>query len=236
MCAHGNSQTHAKVAQDQAKATKKVALKTEKDNDAAQKEVQDLQRVMEPKRARTNATTVNAHEGCDEQSSVDMDITDYRRETPHIQKRHSVAFDSREDVPTPQKGQTDPMDHPRLGLVGWIVYWCLGNCSLTVKIIVGLIRNLNLTERVSETLTPMVTNRETETNAKIVMLMRSSSISIITGVRIIEAHVSTIKSSRSPVAILINSSELCEAGFKLKEVFPPVLEAAARVHTRGVTL
>jgi hypothetical protein len=47
---------------------------------------------MEPKRARTNATTVNDHEECDEQSSGDMDIADYRREAARIQKRCSVAL------------------------------------------------------------------------------------------------------------------------------------------------
>ena len=82
------------------KAAKKVALEAEKDNDAAQKEVQELQRVMEPKRARTNSTTPNDHEECDEQSSGDMDIADYRREAARIQKRRSVALGSREDVPT----------------------------------------------------------------------------------------------------------------------------------------
>ena len=62
---------------------------------------------MEPKRAhmRTHATTVNVHEECDEQSSGDMDIADYRREAARIQKRRSVALGSREDVPTPQTGQ-----------------------------------------------------------------------------------------------------------------------------------
>ncbi len=127
----------------------------------------------------------------DEQSSVDMDITDYRRETTHIQKRRSVALSSREDVPTPQKGQVDPLEHPRLGLVGWITYWSLGNCALAVKIIVGLIRNLNLTESVSETLTPIETKRKTETNTKIVN--RDSSISVIDSARIIGTHSSTIK-------------------------------------------
>jgi hypothetical protein len=73
------AQDRAKAAQDQVKAAKKVALEAEKDNDTAQKEVQELQRVMEPKRARTNATTANDHEECDEQSSDDMDIADYRR-------------------------------------------------------------------------------------------------------------------------------------------------------------
>ena len=57
--------------------------------------------------------------------------------------------------------------------VGWIAYWSLGNCALAVKIIVGLIRKLNLTESVSEALTPIATKREVETNAKIVMLMKA---------------------------------------------------------------
>ncbi len=63
------AQDRAKAGQDQVKAVKKVALEEEKDNDAGQKELQELQRVMEPKRARTNATTANDHEECDEQSS-----------------------------------------------------------------------------------------------------------------------------------------------------------------------
>ena len=45
-----------------------------------------------------------------------------------------------------------------------------------------------------------------------------------------------VDTSRTPVAILINSSELRAAGFKLKEVLPPALEAAARVRTRGAGL
>ena len=50
-----------------------------------------------------------------------------------------------------EKGQTGPLEHSRLGLVGWIAYWSLGNCALAVKIIVGLIRKLNLTERLRGT-------------------------------------------------------------------------------------
>ena len=47
-----------------------------------------------------------------------------------------------------------------------------------------------------------------------------------------------VDTSRSSVVILINSSELCAAGFKLKEVLPPALEAAARggLRTRGAGL
>jgi hypothetical protein len=45
-----------------------------------------------------------------------------------------------------------------------------------------------------------------------------------------------VDTSRSPVAMLINSSELRDAGFKLKEVLPPTLETADRVWTRGAGL
>ena len=44
-----------------------------------------------------------------------------------------------------------------------------------------------------------------------------------------------VDTSRPPVAMLINSSELRSAGFKLKEVIPPALETTARgdLRTRG---
>ncbi len=38
------------------------------------------------------------------------------------------------------------------------------------------------------------------------------------------------------MAMLINSSEFRDSGFKLKEVFPPSLDTAARVCTRGAGL
>ena len=47
-----------------------------------------------------------------------------------------------------------------------------------------------------------------------------------------------VDTSRPPVSMLINSSELRAAGFKLKEVLPPALEAATRggMRTRGAGL
>ena len=39
-----------------------------------------------------------------------------------------------------------------------------------------------------------------------------------------------VDTSRPPVTtMLINSSELCVTGFKLKEVFPPTLEGSTRI-------
>jgi hypothetical protein len=47
-----------------------------------------------------------------------------------------------------------------------------------------------------------------------------------------------VDTSRPPVTMLINSSEMRAAGFKFKEVLPPALEAAARggLRTRGAGL
>ena len=152
------AQDRAKAAQDQVKDAKKVVLETEKDNDAAQKEVQELQRVIEPKRARTQSATADDDEECEKQSSDDMTVADYRRETTRIQKRRSIPLGSRAEVPTPQEGKAGPLEHSRLGLVGWIAYWSLGNCALAVKLIAALICKLNLTEGVFETLTPIATD------------------------------------------------------------------------------
>ncbi len=47
-----------------------------------------------------------------------------------------------------------------------------------------------------------------------------------------------VDTSRSPVVMIVNSSELRPVGFKFKEVFPPALETVSRVgfRTRGAGL
>ena len=50
------TQDRAKAAQDEAKVANKVALQAEKDNDVAQKEVQELQRVMKQSRVSSRRT------------------------------------------------------------------------------------------------------------------------------------------------------------------------------------
>ena len=100
-------------------------MDVEKEKDFTEQEVQRLQQLLQDKRSRTHVTTDNVHEECYKKSSDDCGLADYRRETTHIQKHHSVALDSHEDVPTPQKGHVGPLDftldHSRLGFVGWIV-------------------------------------------------------------------------------------------------------------------
>ena len=78
-----DAQDRAKDAEDQVKADNKIVLEAEKDNDAVQKEVEELQRLMEPKRARTHAVAANDDEECEKQSCDDWDLTDHRRETEH---------------------------------------------------------------------------------------------------------------------------------------------------------
>ena len=73
---HKLAKKRAKVAQDQEKTVNKVALESEKENDDAQKEVQELQRVMEPKRARTQSVTTDDNEECEKQSWEDWDLPD----------------------------------------------------------------------------------------------------------------------------------------------------------------
>jgi hypothetical protein len=117
-----SAQDLTKASQDQAKAANKVALEAEKDNDAAQKEVQELQRVMEPKRPRTHAATADDDEECEKQSWEDWDILDHRREDTHIQNHSSIPLGSRGEVPSPQEGKTGPLEHSHLGILGWITY------------------------------------------------------------------------------------------------------------------
>ena len=107
-------------------------MKAEKENDAAQKEVQELQRVMEPKRARTQSATADDDEECEKQSWEDLDIADYRREATRIQNRRSIPLGSRGEVPTPQEGKASPLEHSRLGLLGWIAYKAVGGAGSRV--------------------------------------------------------------------------------------------------------
>jgi hypothetical protein len=48
------------------KATNKVALEAEKKNDTSQKEVRELQLVLEPKRTRTHDVTTHDDEDCNQ--------------------------------------------------------------------------------------------------------------------------------------------------------------------------
>jgi hypothetical protein len=121
-CAVGNDA--ARAGQNSRKSSQQ-GWHTEKEKDAAEQEVQRLQQLLQVTRARTHATTVNDHEECDKKSSDDWDLVDYRLEDARIQTRHSTPLGSRAKVPTPQEGKAGPLEHSRLGIIGWIVYWSL---------------------------------------------------------------------------------------------------------------
>ena len=79
------------------KVANKVALEAEKDNDAAQKELQELQRMMEPKRARTHAVTTDDDEECEKQSCDDWELPDHS--LPSICLSSKILFGEEKKVP-----------------------------------------------------------------------------------------------------------------------------------------
>jgi hypothetical protein len=133
------AQDRAKSTQVQTKVTNKVALETEKENDTAQKEVQELQRVMEPKKVRTHSATADDDEECEKQSCDDWDLTDHRREATHIQNHRSIPLGSHGEVPTPQEGKTDPFSTGTGGMD-----WVLESIAMTRKAETNATGNANI--------------------------------------------------------------------------------------------
>ena len=78
-----------------------------------------------------------------------------------------------DNQPTPHTGKDGFLYHTRLGLVGWISYWCFGDSAVAVIMLVSLIKTLGLTELVSDSLVSRK-QREVETNAKIVDLFKDA--------------------------------------------------------------
>ena len=88
-----------------------------------------------------------------------------------MQNRHNVQVGSRDNQQKPRTGKDGFLNHNRLGLVGWISYWCCGDAALAVVMLVVLINTLGLTELVSDALGNRK-QKEAETNAKIVDLLK----------------------------------------------------------------
>jgi len=78
---------------------------------AAEKEVQELQAQLNPKRARIEADV----EEEDEIENVEWTLPDHRCEVPRVQKR----LDSRDTNLSYRTGSTGYLQHPRLGLIGF---------------------------------------------------------------------------------------------------------------------
>ena len=103
----------------------------------------------------------------------EWDLRDFRRDTTRVQNRRNVALGSLDNQPTPHTGKDGFLHHSRLGLVGWISYWCFGDSGVAVIILVVLIKTFGLTESVSDTLGSRK-QKETETTSKIVDLFKDA--------------------------------------------------------------
>jgi hypothetical protein len=158
-------------ANARAKTANKVALEAEKEKDAAEKAVEELKRQLQPKRPRTDDDAGDAHEVLAEVEN--WDLRDHRQQATRVQNRRNVQLGSRQNQAKPRAGTDGFLHHTRLGLVGWIAYWCLGDSALAVDIIVALIKTLGLTELVSDALATRK-QKEAETNAKIVDLFKEA--------------------------------------------------------------
>ena len=67
-----------------------------------------------------------------------------------MQNRRDVQVGSRDNQQKPRTGKGGFLHHTRLGLVGWISYWCCGDAALAVVMLVALINTLGLTELVGD--------------------------------------------------------------------------------------
>ena len=111
-------------AKSRAEAANKLALEAETERDAAEKAVEELKRQLQPKRPRTDNDAGDAHEVLAEVEN--WDLRDHRQQATRVQNRRNVQLGSRQNQAQPRAGTDGFLHHKRLGLVGWIAYWCLG--------------------------------------------------------------------------------------------------------------
>ena len=114
-------------AKSRAEAANKLALEAEKERDAAEKAVEELKRQLHPKRAHTHDDAGDAHEMLAEVEN--WDLRDHRQQATRVQNRRNVQVGSRQNQAKPRTGTDGFLHHTRLGLVGWISYWCLGDSA-----------------------------------------------------------------------------------------------------------
>jgi|AntRauMFilla1563_2_1112583.scaffolds.fasta_scaffold18844_2 hypothetical protein len=96
-----------------------------KEKDAAEKEVQDLKHELGSKKARAEASTIEANEGMPADVG-DLDLADHHRHAIRWWNRSKVELGSLEEAPAPRTGKDGYLDHPRLGLMGCFAYWARG--------------------------------------------------------------------------------------------------------------
>ncbi len=96
------------------------ALEEEKEQDTAEKAVEELKRQLQPKRDRVLDDTGDAHEMLAEVDNWGLSV--HRREATRVQNRRNVQVGSLENQPKPHTYKDGFLCHSRLGLVGWISY------------------------------------------------------------------------------------------------------------------
>ncbi len=112
--------------------------------------MEELKRQLQPKRAYTDDDTGDVHDLIVEFDNCDL--SDHRREGTRVQNRRNVQVGSRDNQQKPRTVKDGFLHHDRLGLVGWISYWCFGDTVVAVFILVALIKTIGLTDLVSDSL------------------------------------------------------------------------------------
>ena len=115
------------------KGSNKLALEEEKEKDTVEKAVEELKQQLQPKRSHTHDSG-DDHEMITEVDNWDLNV--HHREATHVQNRRNVTLGSLHDQPKSLTGKDGFLFHDRLGLVGWIVYWCNGDSVLVVDVVV----------------------------------------------------------------------------------------------------
>jgi hypothetical protein len=160
-----------KIIQARAAQANKAALEVEKARDELHNQIQQIEEQLQPKRAPTDDDAGDPHDLLAEFDNCDL--SDHRREGTRVQNRRNVQVGSRDNQQKSRTGKDGFLHHTRLGLVGWISYWCCGDAALAVVILVALINTIGLTELVSDALGRRK-QKEAETNAKIVDLLKNA--------------------------------------------------------------
>jgi hypothetical protein len=131
-------------ANARAKTANKVALEEEKEKDTVEKTVEELKRQLQPKRAHTDDDAGDVHDLLAEFDNCDL--SDHRREGTRVQNRRNVQVGSRDNQQKTHTVKDGFLHLARLGLVGWISYWCFGDSAVTVFILVALMEGTPINE------------------------------------------------------------------------------------------
>ena len=132
------------AARARAAAAKMAALAAQKEHEAAEAEVEELKRVLDPKRPRTHTI----EEDGPTLELDGMDLADHRREATRVMNRRTIEIGSKEHERELRTGKDGYLHHGRTGLVGAVAYWALGSTALAVIMIVALIVHLKVVDKV----------------------------------------------------------------------------------------